>query len=44
MMEFWRTSEMRALRQMEGRDATTIAAALGRSVDDIDLAAMGLAA
>lgn len=30
-MEFWRTSELRALRQMEGCDAMTVAAALGRS-------------
>lgn len=30
-MEFWRTSELHALRQMEGRGAMTVAAALGRS-------------
>ena len=30
-MELWRTSELRVLRQMEGRDAMTVAAALGRS-------------
>ncbi|EMT5435615.1 TPA: hypothetical protein UM365_000190 [Stenotrophomonas maltophilia] len=30
-MELWRTSELQALRQMEGRDAMTVADALGRS-------------
>lgn len=35
-MEFWRTSELRALRQMEGCDAMTVAAAQGedRKVQD----------
>ena len=30
-MEFWLTRELWALRQMAGRDAMTVAAALGRS-------------